>query len=363
MKVSLYTRDRSSRKFRKATHHKLYPAGTIFVLRYGDRWETLKVDSYTDASIKCIERELAIRTGWHPAAPQASPRAKAPELMLDSATDTYLAEIEAGRKRKTFLAYAVSLKYFFECTKNKPLTAIERADLLNFSVFLRKEKGQSERSAYNKFEAVMTFLKHFEITGVKLKIKAHDWPKFVEEEPEIYEQIVLDTFFAECDADELLLFEFFLKTGMREQEVMYTTDRSLDFSANLVAVKHNPEYGWTPKMYKERTIPVPVALMTKLKKMLTTRGKGGLLFPTVSGKPKGDYLDMAKAIARRSGIPQDQVWLHKFRATFATRALWGNVDLRTVQAWMGHTDLASTLRYLKPNNAAAMREKVENIWK
>jgi hypothetical protein len=39
-------------------------------------------------------------------------------------------------------------------------------------------------------------------------------------------------------------------------------------------VRHNPQHGWTPKMYKERTIPVPAALMAKLKKMLVERGKG-----------------------------------------------------------------------------------------
>ena len=69
--------------------------------------------------------------------------------------------------------------------------------------------------------------------------------------------------------------------------------------------------------------------------------------------------------SRREGFAPapaiDSVWLHRFRATFATRALWGNVDLRTVQDWMGHTDLASTLRYLKPNRAV-VQEKVEAIW-
>ena len=46
--------------------------------------------------------------------------------------------------------------------------------------------------------------------------------------------------------------------------------------------------------------------------------------------------------------PQGPRRLHKFRATFATHALQGGVDLRTVQSWMGHTDLASTMRYLRP---------------
>ena len=118
-------------------------------------------------------------------------------------------------------------------------------------------------------------------------------------------------------------------------------------------------------MYKERTIPVPRHLTEKLKKMLARRGKGGLLFPTANGKPKYDFLDMAKRIAKRAGIAQDEVWLHKFRATFATRALWAvaaGVELRTVQAWMGHEDLASTLRYLKPQRGEKAQQMVEAIW-
>jgi integrase len=282
--------------------------------------------------------------------------------MLDVAKDAYLNEIKDGRKPKTHQAYATALRYFYECVGNKPIKNIDRGDLLRFAGFLRDEKGQAPRSAYNKFETVMGFLKRHDITGKSLKVTSHDWPQFVQEEPEIYEQETLDRFFAECDEDERLMFLFFLMTGMREQEVIYATDRSLDFESNAVRVKHNPTFGWTPKMYKERTIPVPSSLITKLKAMLVKRGSGSLLFPTANGKPKFDFLDMAKGIARRAGIPEPEVWLHKFRATFCTRALWAGVDLRTVQEWMGHTDIQSTMRYLKPQRGAKAQQMVEAIW-
>jgi site-specific recombinase XerD len=42
--------------------------------------------------------------------------------------------------------------------------------------------------------------------------------------------------------------------------------------------------------------------------------------------------------------------------------VWQDVDLRTVQQWMGHSDLESTLRYLKPNRGGAVREKVNAIF-
>jgi integrase len=359
MKVSLYTREHGSRQYKKHNPKASYLAGTIWVLRYGSTWDTLDVASLSEATTLRIRRQMEIDGGL-------LPTRKAPKqptvLMLDKAKDDYLAEIEKGRKPKTYAAYSVALKYFYECVGNKSMQDIDRGDLLRFAAFLRYEKGQAPRSAYNKFENVMTFLGKNDITGKALKITAFDWPQYVEEEPEIYEQEMLNRFFAACDEDERLLFEFFLMTGMREQEVIYATDRCLDFESYTVSVRHNPNYGWTPKMYKERTIPVPAALMAKLKKLLVERGKGGLLFPTANNKPKLDFLDMAKAVARRAGLPEAEVYLHKFRATFATRALWANVDLRTVQAWMGHTDLASTMRYLRPQRDAAMRERVEAIW-
>jgi site-specific recombinase XerD len=40
-------------------------------------------------------------------------------------------------------------------------------------------------------------------------------------------------------------------------------------------------------------------------------------------------------------------FLHKFRHTFATNHLRDGVDIRTVQAWLGHRDIKSTMVYLK----------------
>jgi Phage integrase family len=40
-------------------------------------------------------------------------------------------------------------------------------------------------------------------------------------------------------------------------------------------------------------------------------------------------------------------FLHKFRHTFATEHLRHGVDIRTLQMWMGHRDIKSTMVYLK----------------
>jgi len=40
----------------------------------------------------------------------------------------------------------------------------------------------------------------------------------------------------------------------------------------------------------------------------------------------------------------------------------GRVDLRTVQQWLRHSDMESTMRYLKPSRSQQVRKKVNEIF-
>ena len=272
----------------------------------------------------------------------------------------YLDEVKVTKKPKTLAAYTTALGYFTESCRKMNLEEIERADLLKFSAFLRDEKGQSPRSVYNKFANVMAFLKSQRIRGL---VDKNDWPRFVEEEPEVYEREELDKLFKACNVEERLWYEFFLMTGMREQEVMHCAWADVNLTRCTVTVRYKPEYGFSPKNYREREIPIPAKLVKKLKAWKAKSDKTcGLVFPTAGCKPKLDFLDCLKAAAERANLEKENCWLHKFRATFATWSLWAGVDLRTVQQWLGHSDMESTMRYLKPSRSAQVRDKVNKIF-
>jgi integrase/recombinase XerD len=272
----------------------------------------------------------------------------------------YLEETKLTKKPKTYSAYSTALAYFVESCHRLNLEEIDRKDLLKFHAFLRDVKEQAPRSCWNKFANVMSFLK---ASGIRGLVGKHDWPRFTEEEPEIYEQEELDKLFAKCDAEERLWYEFFLMTGMREQEVMYCYWSDVNFSASTVRVTHKPDRGWTPKAYKEREIPIPAKLAKSLKAWRAKSAKDcGMVFPTSGCNPKLNFLDNLKAVAERAKLDEDRFWLHKFRATFATRCLWAGVDLRTVQQWLGHSDMESTMRYLKPSRSQHVRDKVNEIF-
>jgi integrase len=272
----------------------------------------------------------------------------------------YLEEVTLTKKPKTLAAYTTALSYFKESCHKLNVEDVDRKDLLKFCAFLRDEKEQAPRSVYNKFENLMSFLK---AQGIRGLVGKNDWPRFTEEEPEIYEQEELNTLFAKCDAEERLWYEFFLMTGMREQEVMYCYWSDVNFAASTVRVSHKPDRGWTPKAYKEREIPIPTKLVNSLKARKAHSDKNcNLLFPTAGGNPKLDFLDGLKAVAERAKLDKESFWLHKFRATFATWSLWAGVDLRTVQQWLGHSDMESTMRYLKPSRSQHVRDKVNEIF-
>jgi len=279
---------------------------------------------------------------------------------LAAAISEYLEETTLTKKPKTLAAYTTALSYFTESCPKLFLEEIERKDLLRFCAFLRDVKEQAPRSCWNKFANVMSFLK---ANGIRGLVKKNDWPRYTEEEPEIYEPEELDKLLAACDAEERLWYEFFLMTGMREQEVMYTYWSDVNVAQATVRVSHKPDRAWTPKAYKEREIPIPAKLVTSLKAWKAKADKTcGLVFPTAGCKPKLDFLDCLKAVAERAQLDQDNFWLHKFRATFATRCLWAGVDLRTVQQWLGHSDMESTMRYLKPSRSQHVRNKVNEIF-
>jgi integrase/recombinase XerD len=272
----------------------------------------------------------------------------------------YLDGMRLTRKPRSYNAYKNALNYFIESCSKQTLEELERADMLKFTAYLRDTKDQSDRSVRNKFEHVMSFLK---TEGIRGLVGKSDWPKYTEEEVEVYEQQELDSLFAVCDAKEKLWWRFFLMTGMREAEVMHTYWSDVNLDASTVKVSAKRDRGWTPKTYSEREIPIPTTLAESLKEWKEQATPGcPLLFPTSGCNVKMNFLDDLKAAATRAKLNPDNCWLHKFRATFATWSLWAGVDLRTVQQWLGHSDIQSTMRYLKPQRSHQVRDKVNTIF-
>ena len=155
---------------------------------------------------------------------------------------------------------------------------------------------------------------------------------------------------------------------------MYLEWTDISYARRVLQVRSKPRWKHKIKDSEERELPLSEALITQLqdyRKQIPEEFR--LVFGRKAGKrdePEGHQLDHLKLLAKAAGLNCDiceacvargrcEKWfLHKFRATYCTTLLRSGMDLRTVQGLMGHADLASTMRYLRPASTAQVQDRV-----
>jgi integrase len=141
---------------------------------------------------------------------------------------------------------------------------------------------------------------------------------------------------------------------LRELEVVHLFWTDVSFELQTVRVTAKPEMGFYPKRWEEREVPIPVKLIELLKARARRPGCN-LVFPSPTGNREYHMLDRCKAVATRAALDPAKFDLKTFRSTYATRTLRTGFDVRTVQHWMGHKSLETTMRYLVPSQEVHAR--------
>jgi integrase len=300
---------------------------------------------------------------------------------LEAAVRDYLEEVKLNRAHKTHLAYKRALDVLVSSNPGCDYVQdLERRNLMVNFIRAMTEAGLGDRTQNNLFGAVVTFLHANQHPVVTRK----DAPDYTETEIETYSDEELGQLFSACTPAERLTFEFFLNTGCREREVAFATWKDVDLTAGTFSVKAKPAMGFKPKDSEERTVPIPDSLLASLKVWKAKNPTTLLIFPNGQGRPNGHLLRDLKKVAlagklncghcksEHFGKPAtckthavcEQFYLHKFRHTFACKALLSGIDVRTVQLWLGHSDLETTSCYLKAisGKQKGVREKVNNIF-
>jgi integrase/recombinase XerD len=273
------------------------------------------------------------------------------------------------RSLRTFRTYRPILESFKAFCQKTHVDDVERQDLLDFATDCMKQ-GQKGKSIYNKLVVLSQVMKQH---GRSKLLNAADWPSFVETVRPIYEDLELAKLFKACTPSEEVRFKFYLMSGFRDAEGRFVTWRDVDFKHMAVRVTAKPHWGFHPKNWEEREVPVPQKLIVMLQSFRPANAApDDPLFPSATGRPDGAMLEKLKAVAYRAKLncghcavahkledgevkinrcaegPYCCRWfLHKFRHTYATRHLQDGIDIRTLQQWMGHRDIASTMVYLK----------------
>jgi integrase/recombinase XerD len=260
------------------------------------------------------------------------------------AVSEYLADLRAkGRARKTIMAYTLALNRFMECSPAKRLSDVGRSDMMNFMTCCRDRFELSRRSIRNMVDLVTFFLAANGVTGLFNK---GEKPKFTNKKPERYTADELEALYSASTPEETLLWQFFAKTGMREREVACAQYSDINYTSKTktIRVADKPSFGFHPKDSEERVIPIPDSLAKTIADRRQAAGRK-LIFPNVRNEPDGHFLKRLQRVATKAGL-DCRVFLHKFRVTFACNHHRNGVPARTIQAWLGHSDLETTLAYL-----------------
>jgi len=264
---------------------------------------------------------------------------------LHLAVKRYLEVVEALKKPNTLRKYRTVLERFSEFfTPATTPQSITPDDLNQFMVHLKKKFAHDNNTIIHNMIVVAQFLKKHGRAGLTKQI---DLPEKITALPQEYGDRELKEFFDACTSGEHTLFLTFLLTGFREQEVVHLSWNDINSGLDTIKVTAKPDLGFYPKRWEEREVPVHKTLIDRLNAHphhKTSR----FVFPSPPGNREFHMLDKCKAIAKRAGLNTDKFDLKTFRSTYATRMLRSGFDPRTVQHWMGHKSLETTMRYLSP---------------
>lgn len=313
-------------------------------------------------------------------APEEEPKAASTSTTIRAAVDSYLAEVKATKGDATWRAYSADLAWFQKVSKKHYVDQLGRSDAMKLFAAGRDE--DLNQKTINK--RVIVMLQAMRRAGANIQLHKGDWPRTIDKRVEIYEREELTRFFKACNPEERLIFQVFLCSGFRSREVSCLTWEDVDWKAGTLSVRPKPEFGFTPKSYEERTVPIPSALLESLRARWKKHQSATLIFPTPphpkrknygGDKPDAHLLELGKEIAYRAelnckrcktqqgkcsdGPFCQKFYLHKWRHTFATQMLQSGIDIKTLQTLLGHKNIATTEKYLKSLRLDDLRHKVE----
>ncbi|WP_246476604.1 tyrosine-type recombinase/integrase [Salicibibacter cibi] len=177
----------------------------------------------------------------------------------------------------------------------------------------------------------------------------------------------LQQFFSylESDTDTFALrnetmFKLLATTGMRRQELVDLTWQQLDLEANTLRV--------IGKRRKERILPLHAIVVPLLhtyhaslpKERVYASEPIFLSYRHTKMKPHGLH-NVFKRLLASAGLPPERFTLHHLRHTFATLLLDEDVDLKTLQEFLGHESLSTTGMYTHIN--MKKKREVMAAWK
>jgi integrase len=299
------------------------------------------------------------------------------EKTLHMLRDDFMRKISLTNGASGQSGYKIAIDSFLSSVRKRFPAEIEPEDLMLF-VKAQRAHPYADRTVWNQYHRVVYFLlSHCGVTKKQLPDR-QDRPKKEDKTVESYQQDEIDGLLASCKSSRVLLWEFLLKTGLREQECVFLEWENIKFDQRVVNLYSKPKLGFRMKANKGRKVPLEAGLLDQLRAHHDANKKKQFVFTSATGEQDWNMLHSLKRDARNANVAcgvcagcrrpkrksqECKRWyLHKFRATFATTCLQRGMDLHTLMELMGHTSLKSTIRYLASAQKDTVQSQINAIW-
>ncbi len=267
---------------------------------------------------------------------------------------------EKKASHNTIMSYERDLRYFSNYLTNLGVTKFEnvsKTSVMSYVYELEKSNKSSSTISRN-IASLRSFYNFNNDRGVfnTNPLKDFESPKVVKHIPEILAIEDVETLLNQPD----------LKTvkGIRDKamlEILYATGIRVTELINLKLsdININFEYIKCGEGSKTRIIPLGSKALSALKIYISNARNSfiadndeGHLFLNVKGggMTRQGFWKIIKTYASKSGI-SEAITPHTLRHSFAVHLLENGADIQAVQEMLGHSDISTTLVYVKMNNS------------
>ncbi len=256
-------------------------------------------------------------------------------MKLSQAIELFLRFKSKELAKRTLSEYKKDLELFKKIVGDKEVSSIKTADLMLFRTSLNCSSSLINRriSALNTFFNFLLDMEIIKSNPVKpsLRIK-----KVKQKVPEALSYDEMEKVLEEAKRRgyrDYLIVKTILYCGLRVSELLSLTRE------NLLEVKGRKVLKIVGKGGKERFIPLPKELAEELIEF-SKKASEGRLFPLSYQGVRYIF----NKIQERTGV---RLHPHKLRHTFATILVDKGVDIRVIQAFLGHASPITSARYAK----------------
>jgi integrase/recombinase XerD len=259
----------------------------------------------------------------------------------------------APRTRKVYLHWVGRVVGFCRVTPDRLTTREVRAFLLDLT--------QRRKRSFSTFNQALNAVRFFFIAVLKQPFALDDF--HFQKPPRRLPVVMNDEEvrrLLECSHSlrDRALFETAYATGMRLGEVTRLLIADIDSSRMVIRVDQG-------KGRKDRYVMLSASLLETLREYWRQARPKGYLFPGDGGKRPLSHSSAQKAFGRAkvaAGITKP-ISFHTLRHSFATHLLEDGVNVRTIQALLGHRSLETTQRYthVAENYLHQMRSPLDRL--